>query len=120
MMYTYPRDPIAVGLILQSGIPEYIGESDGTEWRRVAGTVGCRVDDLDCMRAVPAGTLHCAVSKETFHRFGSPSGGGPVVDNITHFSVQEYVLRGEEGRFARVVRPELPRHLYSWSLGPFY
>jgi hypothetical protein len=26
-----------------------------------------------------------------------------VVDNVTHFRVEEYIRRGEEGRFARVV-----------------
>lgn len=104
MMYTNPDDPIAAGLILQSGIPEYIGESDGSEWRRVADAIGCDADDLECMRRVSAGTLQRAVSNATFNRFGAPSGGGPVVDNVTHFSVQEYLRRGEEGRFARVVR----------------
>ncbi|GAB1314696.1 hypothetical protein MFIFM68171_04906 [Madurella fahalii] len=102
MMYTHANDPIAAGLILQSGIPEYIGESDGREWRRLTAAVGCRPDDLDCMRRVPAETLHHAVSNETFNRFGDPSGGGPIVDNVTHFSVQEYLRRGERGEFARV------------------
>ncbi|KAL2129923.1 hypothetical protein VTI74DRAFT_7140 [Chaetomium olivicolor] len=102
MMYTHADDPIAAGLILQSGIPEYIGESDGSEWRRLTAAVGCSVDDLECMRKVPAETLHRAVSNETFNRFGAPSGGGPIADNVTHFTVQEYLRRGEEGKFARV------------------
>jgi len=105
MMYTHPDDPIAAGLILQSGVPEYIGESDGGEWRRVARLVGCGVADLGCMRRVPAETLSRAVAgtNQTFHAFGSPSGGGPVVDNVTHFSVQGYLQRGAEGQFAKVV-----------------
>jgi hypothetical protein len=103
MMYTHADDPIAAGLILQSGLAEYIGEYDGGEWRRVAGVVGCAGGDLECMRGIEAGRLARAVSGEGFNRFGAGSGGGPVVDNVTHFRVEEYLRRGEEGRFARVV-----------------
>jgi carboxylesterase type B len=105
MMYTHPDDPIVAGLILQSGVPEYIGEADGSAWRRVAGVVGCAVEDLSCMRRVPVDTLKHAVgtANATFHLFGAPAGGNPIVDNVTHFGVREYLQRGAEGRFAKVV-----------------
>ena len=99
-MYTHPDDPIVAGLILQSRIPEYMGESDGSAWRRVAGVVGCGISDLDCMRRIPAETLKRAVgtaNATTLHLFGAATGGNPIVDNLTHFSMRNISSEGRKG-----------------------
>ncbi|KAK4095711.1 alpha/beta-hydrolase [Parathielavia hyrcaniae] len=84
-----PVDRRRLGGGHDSGLPEYMGESDGSEWRRLTAAVGCRMEDIDCMRKVPAETLQGAWRDL-------------VVDNLTQFRVGEYTRRGREGRFARV------------------
>ena len=103
MMYTHADGPIVAGLILQSGVAQYIGEGDGSEWTRITSAVGCAEDDLPCMRNIPALDLRRAISNDTFNQFSTPSGGTPVVDNHTHLLTKDYMQRGAEGRFARVV-----------------
>jgi carboxylesterase type B len=111
MLYSHAKDPIASGLAMQSGTVQVIGaatEDQDAEFVRVAEAVGCRdaadrTEELDCMRRTDAERLHRAVSNTTFNTFGSPAGGVPMVDNETLFTIQEYDVRGREGRFAQVV-----------------
>ncbi|KAK2781889.1 hypothetical protein FQN52_001289 [Onygenales sp. PD_12] len=106
LTYTYRDDPIARSLILQSGVPEYIGPQDDTVFTQVAETVGCRntlsrADELHCMKAVNARSLQNAMSNLTVNPFGT-TGGAPMVDNITVFSVQDYLKLGAAGNFSRL------------------
>ena len=114
LAYTYPHDPIAQALLLESGNPQLaISTGDPSEeFHRVAGIVGCRNksdgrEELKCMKAVPAAQLRHAISKQTWNSFGTPFGGNPFADNVTLFPVEEYVKRGEAGMFARLVRPPI-------------
>lgn len=113
MLYQYVDDPIVRGIIQESGAPEYIGTADDSEFRRVAGIVGCadyanRTKELLCMKQIPAESLKHAISNLTVNPFGSPSGGNPMIDNLTLFSAEEYQRRGEAGLFAKVVGQKLP------------
>jgi carboxylesterase type B len=109
-VYSYPDNPIISGLALQSGLVQVIGpltEDVDSEFVRVANTVGCantnRSKELDCMKSVDAKSLKNAISNETFNLFGSPAGGGPMVDNATLFTLTEYLKRGGNGQFAKIV-----------------
>ncbi|KAF5861087.1 hypothetical protein ETB97_000598 [Aspergillus alliaceus] len=106
LTYAFKHDPIVQGLILQSGIPEYIGPQDDAVLIRVAESVGCRdaanrAKGLDCMKLVPAKDLHNALSNVTLNPFGT-TGGAPMVDNITLHSAEEHVRLGSTGSFAKV------------------
>jgi carboxylesterase type B len=108
MLYQYLDDPIVRGIIQESGAPEYIGAADDSEFKRVAGIVGCadsmnRTTELLCMEVTPAWRLKHAISNLTVNPFGAPSGGTPMIDNITLFSAEEYQRRGKAGLFAKVV-----------------
>lgn len=113
MSYAYPKDPIASGLLLQSGTIEGLGALTSTpdfEFVRVAEAVGClnidRAKELECMRRVDAEQLQHAISNQTFNLFGSPYGGWPMVDNTTVFTNEEYERKGRAGEFAHVVSRE--------------
>ncbi|THC88075.1 hypothetical protein EYZ11_012476 [Aspergillus tanneri] len=106
LTYSYKDDPIVQGLILQSGIPEYVGPQDDAIFSRAAETLGCRntknrTDELSCMKSVPAPDLHKALSNLTVNPFGT-TGGAPMIDNVTLYSAEEYVRLGLTGSFARV------------------
>ncbi len=107
--YAYPRDPIASGLLLQSGVVEGGGaltENADFEFLRVAEAVGClndnRAEELECMRNADADALMHAISNHTLNQFGSPYGGWPMVDNATVFTNAEYKRRGKAGEFAHL------------------
>jgi carboxylesterase type B len=112
MLYSHPDDPIVSGIAMQSGTVQVIGavtENADAEFVRVASAVGCRDEsdrenELACMRTVDAATLRRGISNETTSFYGSPSGGGPMVDNVTIFTLEEYARRGKAGAFARIVR----------------
>ncbi|PKX90586.1 carboxylesterase family protein [Aspergillus novofumigatus IBT 16806] len=106
LTYAFKDDPIVQGLILQSGIPEYVGPQDDFVFIQAAERVGCRsaanrTNELNCMKSVPAPILHRALSNLTVNPFGT-TGGGPMIDNITLFSAEEYRRRGSVGSFANV------------------
>lgn len=110
LAYAYPDDPIARAYLLESGNPELaLSQGDpSAEFHRVASVVGCRnesnsTEELQCMRTVPAASLRAAISNNTWNHFGVPMGGNPFSDNHTLFTAEEYVKRGNAGRFARVV-----------------
>lgn len=111
MMYSHMDDPIVSGLILQSGTVQIIGaatQNVDSEFVRVATSVGCansadRLQELECMRTVNAEVLMRAISNKTLNAFGAPSGGTPMVDNVTLFTMREYVHRGSAGKFAKIV-----------------
>ena len=118
LMYTYPNDPIARGLLLESGHPlaalPFGDPSD--EFYFVAEGVGCRnktnaTTELNCMKKVPADDLRSAISNSTWNSFGVVSGGTPVIDNTTLFSAEEYMRRGEAGEFARIASTILFLHV---------
>lgn len=113
MSYAYPNDPIASGLLLQSGTIEGLGalaSNPDFEFVRVAEAVGClstdRVEELECMKRVDAEELQLAISNHTLNLFGSPYGGWPMVDNITVFTNEEYEKKGSKGEFAHLVSQE--------------
>lgn len=110
MIYSHPRDPIMAGLLLQSGTIQVANAGSqqvDAEFVRIAKTVGCANDDrhqeLKCMQDADAIALKHAISNITLNRFGSPTGGAPMVDNITIFTLNEYAKRGQSGDFARIV-----------------
>lgn len=112
MSYAYPSDPIAAGLLLQSGTIEGLGalaHDADFEFVRVAEVVGCRstdrLEELECMRRVDSHQLKHAISNHTLNLFGSPYGGWPMVDNTTVFTNEEYERKGRAGQFAHVVSP---------------
>jgi carboxylesterase type B len=110
LAYTYPNDYIARGLLLESGHP-LAAEPSGDpseEFHRIAGVVGCRnksdsAEELRCMKTIPAQTLRDAISPNFINMFAVPNGGTPMIDNITLFTPDEYLKRGNAGRFAKVV-----------------
>ncbi|KJK79605.1 hypothetical protein H634G_05197 [Metarhizium anisopliae BRIP 53293] len=116
MIYSHMDDPIVSGLILQSGTVQIIGaatQNADSEFVRVATSVGCansanRLQELECMRTVNAEILMRAISNKTLNAFGAPSGGAPMVDNVTLFTMREYVHRGSAGKFAKI--PTLMGH----------
>ncbi|KID64795.1 carboxylesterase family protein, partial [Metarhizium hybridum] len=116
MIYSHMDDPIFSGLILQSGTVQIIGaatQNVDSEFVRVATSVGCansadRLQELECMRTVNAEVLMRAISDKTLNAFGAPSGGTPMVDNVTLFTMREYVHRGSAGKFAKI--PTLMGH----------
>ncbi|RHZ58020.1 uncharacterized protein CDV56_107946 [Aspergillus thermomutatus] len=106
LTYAFKDDPIVQGLILQSGIPEYVGPQDDFVFIQAADRVGCRnaanrTDELSCMKSVPAPILHRALSNLTVNPFGT-TGGAPMIDNITLYSAEEYQRLGSVGSFANV------------------
>lgn len=111
MLYSHAGDPIIIGAAFESGSAQIIGaatQNVDSEFVRVATSVGCanssdRVNELECMRTVDAEILRHAISNNTFNKFASPSGGTPMVDNITIFTMEEYANRGKRGKFAKVV-----------------
>lgn len=110
MMYAYSDDRIIQGLAMESGTVQVIGSAEANvdgEFLRVAGSVGCGdvkgEKIVQCMRGIGAEKLKKAVSNSTVNMFGTPAGGTPMVDNVTLFTMEEYVERGAAGRFARVV-----------------
>jgi carboxylesterase type B len=115
MVYSHPDDPIVSGLALQSGTAQIIGaatQNVDSEFVRVAKSVGCangthRQGELECMRTISADVLKRAVSNNTFNSFGSPPGGTPMVDNVTIFTMDEYLRRGTAGKFAKIVSLDL-------------
>jgi hypothetical protein len=118
LTYAFKDDPIVQGLILQSGIPEYVGPQDDFVFIKAAERVGCRnaanrTNELSCMKSVPAPILHRALSNLTVNPFGT-TGGAPMIDNITLYSAEEYGRLGTAGSFARVVSISLvPVHIKS-------
>jgi carboxylesterase type B len=111
MLYSHANDPIVIGAAFESGNAQIIGaatQNVDSEFVRVAMSVGCanstdRFNELECMRTIDAETLKHAISNKTFNTFASPSGGTPMVDNVTIFTMPEYATRGKEGRFAKIV-----------------
>ena len=108
--YAYPNDPIVSGLIEFSGQPGLIPPDDGSSWKSVANITGCRNDDanieLECMRSVPPRQLKRAIginNTPTLADPGTITGGVPAVDNVTIFASEDYKVRGEAGKFAKVV-----------------
>ena len=107
---SFEDDPIFRALLLESGQPlaaEPFGDPS-EESHRVAGVVGCSdksnsTAELECMKDIPAEALRDVISNKTFNAFGVPNGGSPMIDNLTLFAPEEYMRRGEAGRFARVV-----------------
>ena len=110
--FAYPDDPIVKGLITMSGQPETNLRDDGASWRQVAEETGCgdrnRTKELECMRSVPPRDLKRAISNANIIEYGDLTGGSPTVDNKTLFSVEQYVSRGYEGRFAKIVSSKRP------------
>ncbi|KAF4331850.1 carboxylesterase family [Fusarium beomiforme] len=110
MLYSHSKDPIVSAIAMQSGTVQVIGaasENVDAEFIRVAETVGCRdsanrTKELACMRQIDAHMLKHAVSNNTVNYFGSPPGGSPMIDNVTLFTVAEYMHRGQKGIFAKV------------------
>jgi carboxylesterase type B len=109
MEYAYPDDPIIKGQILDSGTVEIIGAQFtdvDSEYERVATTVGCinanRTAELKCMMTIDAERLKHAISNRTFNYFGTPAGGTPMVDNVTMFSIDDYIAMGSSGQFAKL------------------
>ncbi|GIC93655.1 uncharacterized protein Aud_010143 [Aspergillus udagawae] len=106
LTYAFKDDPIVQGLILQSGIPEYVGPQDDFVFIQAAERLGCRnaanrTNELRCMKSVPAPILHKALSNLTVNPFGT-TGGAPMIDNITLYSAEEYSRLGSAGSFANV------------------
>ena len=105
--FAYPNDPIVKGLITMSGQPETNLIDDGGSWRQVAERTGCRdrnrTKELDCMMSVPPRRLKRGISNANIIEYGDLTGGSPTVDNRTLFSAEQYVTRGYEGRFAKIV-----------------
>ncbi|KAF7171978.1 hypothetical protein CNMCM5623_004237 [Aspergillus felis] len=106
LTYAFKDDPIVQGLILQSGVPEYIGPQDDFVFIQAAEKVGCRNSanrtiELSCMKSIPAQILHKALSNLTVNPFGT-TGGAPMIDNITLYSAEEYGRLGSAGSFAKV------------------
>jgi carboxylesterase type B len=109
--YAYPDDPIASGLIMQSGT-ETVYDPLGTigtnttatelAWDDIATRSGCNLvpgnetSRLRCMQALPWQTIQSAVVAS------NQSSIGAVVDNKTLFTQQEYALRRASGAFARI------------------
>lgn len=109
------------GFIELSGQPGLLATDDGSSWTSIANITGCSNADTDaelaCMRSVPARSLKRAMSVNNFPSLTDPviSGGNPVIDNVTVFSVAEYAARGKAGNFAKLVcSPILPSH-GSWE-----
>ncbi|KAF2194802.1 carboxylesterase family protein [Zopfia rhizophila CBS 207.26] len=108
--FAYPEDPIIKAAILSSGtvqIASIIGDDEAdNEFVRVATSVGCadsdRKKELACMVQVDGLKLKHAVSNLTFNPFGAPSGGTPMVDNVTVFSIEEYINKTIAGDFAHI------------------
>jgi carboxylesterase type B len=105
--FAYPDHPLIAGMITMSGQPETNLRDDGSAWRQVAERVGCgnknRTREMDCMREVAPRRLKRGISNANIIEYGALTGGSPTVDNKTLFSVEEYVSRGLQGRFAKIV-----------------
>ena len=103
-MFSYPDDPIARGFIGQS--PYDLTQLPG-EFARVAKHVGC-VDGTEsqvfqCMMDADAQLISQSIGNGTVHPLTAPSGGTPVVDNITVWSPAGYLEQAEKGKFAHKV-----------------
>lgn len=112
--FAYPDDPIVKGLLTMSGQPETNLMDDGSSWRQVAERTGCRdgnrTRELECMMGVPPRRLKRGISNANIIEYGDLTGGSPTVDNKTLFSVEEYVNRGYQGRFAKIVSTQVSEH----------
>lgn len=110
LIYAFPENPIATGLILQSGsaaIFKQLGEMDtqgaAALWSRTAAQLGCTGDDdtavLTCMRSKPASNLLSAQFPSAGGSMApmTPAGGFlPTIDNITVFG--DYPTRTDFSR----------------------
>ena len=109
--YAYPSDPIVYGLATISGQWNLQWPDYGTEFRRVAGNVGCynnetgdSNEELECMRAKSWEQIRKGISDKELNGFGFETGGSVSYDNITVFTPEEYLRKGEKGEFAKIVR----------------
>lgn len=117
LLFAYPKDPIVKAVLLQSGIIQTLlsltqtGPTVDSEFIRIATTVGCRNDDrqkeLDCMRGIDSDRLKHAMTNETNNSIGSPPGGFPVVDNVTVWTLPEYIQKMTSGNYAQVVSNDI-------------
>ncbi|KAF2106962.1 Alpha/Beta hydrolase protein [Lophiotrema nucula] len=106
--FAYVEDPIVKGFIETSGQPGLVATDDGTSWPAIANTTNCTNDnkevELECIRKVPARSLKRAMSPNNTPAVTDTviSGGTPIVDNTTVFSLEEYASRRASGKFAKL------------------
>jgi len=102
--YAFLDDPIAYGVIMDSGSASMMGGSaDNTHsaFNRLASSVGCGngATQLACLRGKPA----TDILKASEGTSPGPIGGfGPVADNVLVFS--NYQSRANQGLVADIVR----------------
>ena len=112
--YQYVEDPIVTGLIELSGQPGLLPADDGSAWKAAVNASGCakseeEAEQVKCMRSLKPRELKRAVNPSNLVPVTAGSTGGmPAVDNAAVFSVEEYAIRGKEGRFAKLVSLHLP------------
>ncbi|KAF8450078.1 Alpha/Beta hydrolase protein [Kalaharituber pfeilii] len=109
--YAWPRDPIAHGLIAQSGTVDLLSIFNFGEnfyaWGNLTEKLGCDGAGSDrrklqCMQEVPWEALLKGMKSMENCRAGFDIGFGPRVDGRVIFSQEEYKRRGEFGVFAKV------------------
>ena len=107
--YAFPDDPIANGLIPQSGlaggpiVPEANETAALQQWYNVSSSLGCGGPEsgnvtVDCVRTKDFNAILKAI--EPLQTTAVLSNFGPTIDEKVVFS--NYSLRGEEGSFAKV------------------
>ncbi|ORY84381.1 Alpha/Beta hydrolase protein [Protomyces lactucae-debilis] len=111
--YAYEFDPIASGLILQSGSEISLANRTSTNstaklqaWNVVANASGCPLNQtangtaqqFACMQQVPLTNIRAAVNNLT----SLNNVFQPQIDNLTVFSTQEYLEKQRTGRYARI------------------
>lgn len=113
--YSYLNDPIASGLISESGNAFSFGllEANITarNWYNVSDALGCGSsgDTVACMRTKNWTDIKAAAGKVRPSSADSPVRStppfNPMADNETVFG--DYFERAQQGRFARIVSPQL-------------
>jgi carboxylesterase type B len=111
--YAYEFDPIARGLILQSGSELTLANrtiANATvklaAWNAIANASGCPLNQtrnasaqqFECMQRVPLTSIQQAVNNAS----ALSNVFQPQVDNRTVFTTQEYLGRQQSGRYARL------------------
>lgn len=109
LAYTYPKDPIVAGYIMESGTPHswepLSPDLAATHWYNASGTLRCGTtgDVLSCMQSKNTSAILAAIAKVPF----DPTNAlfqpqfQPVEDNITVF--HDYSALAAAGKFAKLV-----------------
>lgn len=110
--FAFASDPIAKSIILESGVALQVrtgADANKTSFSFVARQMGCPAnssptEEVACMRDIDAGVI------ERFLQNHSDSGAssilyfGPSADGKVAFLPQQYVIKGQAGDFADLVR----------------